>query len=123
MIGRQPFGHWKTTTFTAGLRCDGLTAPWVLDGTMNRDAFVVYIDKVLGPTLRAGDIAVMHNLRVHKGDTVRKLIEQVARQIGAGRCAGSARSTVRRDAAAKPWSSNIIPPGRRTRPAFHWSPH
>jgi transposase len=75
LIGRQPFGHWKTTTFTAGLRWDGITAPWVLDGAMNRDAFLVYIDKVLGPTLKAGDIVVMDNLPAHKGDAVRKLIE------------------------------------------------
>ncbi len=62
LIGRQPFGHWKTTTFTAGLRCDGITAPFVLDGPMNREAFLVYIDKVLGPTLKPGDIVVMDNL-------------------------------------------------------------
>ena len=75
LIGRQPFGHWKTTTFTAGLRCDGITAPFVLDGAMNRDAFLVYVEKVLGPTLREGDIVVMDNLPAHKGDAVRNLIE------------------------------------------------
>lgn len=75
LIGRQPFGHWKTTTFTAALRCDGITAPFVLDGAMNRDAFLVYVDTVLGPTLCEGDIVVMDNLPAHKGDAVRKLIE------------------------------------------------
>lgn len=75
LIGRQPFGHWKTTTFTAGLRCDGITAPWVLDGAMTRQAFLVYIDKVLGPTLKPGDIVVMDNLPAHKGEDVRKAIE------------------------------------------------
>jgi len=75
LIGSQPFGHWKTTTFIAGLRCDAITAPWVLDGPMNRDAFLVYIDKVLGPTLSPGDIVVMDNLPAHKGDAVRALIE------------------------------------------------
>lgn len=74
-LGRQPFGHWKTTTFTAALRCDGLTAPFVLDGPMNREAFLVYVDKVLAPTLRPGDIVVMDNLPAHKGDQVRALIE------------------------------------------------
>jgi len=74
-LGRQPFGHWKTTTFTAGLRCDGLTAPFVLDGPMNREAFLVYIDKVLGPTLKPGDVVVMDNLPAHKGDQVKALIE------------------------------------------------
>lgn len=75
LLGRQPFGHWKTTTFTAGLRCDGITAPFVLDGAMNREAFLVYLDKVLGPTLSAGDIVVMDNLPAHKGEAVRTRIE------------------------------------------------
>lgn len=75
LIGKQPFGHWKTTTFTAGLRRGGITAPWVLDGAMNRDAFLVYAEKVLGPTLAAGDLVVMDNLPAHKGETVRRLIE------------------------------------------------
>ena len=74
-LARQPFGHWKTTTFTAALRHDGLTAPFVLDGPMNREAFLVYIDKVLGPTLKPGDIVVMDNLPAHKGDEVRRRIE------------------------------------------------
>lgn len=74
-LARRPFGHWKTTTFTAALRHDGLTAPFVLDGPMNREAFLVYIDKVLGPTLRPGDIVVMDNLPAHKGDVVRRRIE------------------------------------------------
>ncbi len=74
-LGRQPFGHWKTTTFTAGLRCDGITAPFVLDGPMNREAFLVYIDQVLGPTLKSGDIVVMDNLPAHKGDEVAALIK------------------------------------------------
>ena len=70
-----PHGHWKTTTFTAGLRCDAITAPFVLDGAMNRDAFLVYIDKILGPTLKPGDIVIMDNLPAHKGEAVRKAIE------------------------------------------------
>ena len=48
LIGRQPFGHWKTTTFIAGLRCDAITAPFVLDGAMDRAAFTTYIDQVQG---------------------------------------------------------------------------
>ena len=75
LIGRQPFGHWKTTTFTAGLRCDGITAPFVLDGAMNRDAFIVFVEQILGPTLSQGDIVIMDNLPAHKGDAVRQLIE------------------------------------------------
>ncbi len=75
LIGRQPFGHWKTTTFIAGLRCDAITAPFVLDGAMDRAAFLTYLDKVLVPTLSAGDIVIMDNLATHKGDEVRRLIE------------------------------------------------
>ena len=75
LIGKQPFGHWKTTTFTAALRCDGITAPLVLDGPVNRDTFLAYVGQVLCPTLTEGDIVVMDNLPAHKGDAVRKLIE------------------------------------------------
>src|SRR5271156_535913 len=74
LVSKTPWGHWKTTTFTAGLRCDGVVAPFVLDGAMNRDAFLVYVDKVLGPTLCEGDIVIMDNLSAHKGDAVRQLI-------------------------------------------------
>ena len=75
LIGKQPWGHWKTTTFTAGLRWDGLVAPWVLDGPMNRDAFITYVEKVLAPTLGEGDLVVMDNLPAHKGEVVKALIE------------------------------------------------
>ncbi|MGH7022610.1 MAG: IS630 family transposase [Caulobacteraceae bacterium] len=75
LIGKQPWGHWKTTTFTAALRCDGLTAPWVLGGAMDGQAFLVYIEKVLVPTLSPGDIVIMDNLPAHKSERVRVLIE------------------------------------------------
>ena len=70
-----PHGHWKTTTFIAGLRLTGLVAPFVLDGPINRDAFGVYVEKVLVPELRPGDVVVMDNLSSHKGPSVRALIE------------------------------------------------
>ena len=75
LVGREPWGHWKTTTFTAGLRSDGLVAPFVLDGPMNGEAFLVYVEKILGPTLRPGDIVVMDNLAAHKVQGVRAKIE------------------------------------------------
>lgn len=75
LIGREPWGHWKTTTFTAGLRRDGLVAPFVLDGPMNGEAFLVYVGKILLPALSPGDIVVMDNLAAHKVLGVRSLIE------------------------------------------------
>src|ERR1700710_3152313 len=60
-----PHGHWMTTTFTGALRLSGMTAPMVLDGPMNGDAFEAYVEQVLVPTLRRGDIVVMDNLPAH----------------------------------------------------------
>lgn len=70
-----PHGHWKTTTFVAALRVDGLTAPTVVDGPMNGDVFVAYVEQQLVPTLRPGDIVVMDNLSSHKRAAVRAAIE------------------------------------------------
>jgi len=56
-----PFGHWHTQTFVAGLRCDGLVAPWVLDGPMNGEAFETYIETQLAPILARGDVVIMDN--------------------------------------------------------------
>lgn len=70
-----PHGHWKTTTLVAGLRLTGMVAPFVLGGPINRVAFETYVDKVLVPDLKPGDIVVMDNLSSHKGPRVRALIE------------------------------------------------
>jgi transposase len=70
-----PHGHWKTTTFVAGLRQDGIVAPFVLDGPINRHAFETYVARVLVPELRPGDVVIMDNLPSHKGPRVRELIE------------------------------------------------
>lgn len=70
-----PHGHWKTTTFVAGLRLTGVAAPFVLDGPINRTAFQAYVDAVLVPELTPGDIVVMDNLGSHKGTGVRAAIE------------------------------------------------
>jgi transposase len=78
---RVPFGHWKTTTFVAGLTTRGLVAPWVLDGPINREAFEVYIAEVLVPELRPGDIVTMDNLSSHKGPKVRAMIEAAGAQL------------------------------------------
>src|SRR3954463_6549229 len=70
-----PHGRWKTTTFVAGLRTRGIVAPPVLDGPINRRAFETYVEKVLVPALRPGDVVIMDNLSSHKGPRVRALIE------------------------------------------------
>ncbi|MBG0792007.1 transposase [Methylocystis sp. H62] len=67
-----PHGHWKTTTFIGGLRCDRMTAPMVLDGPVNGQWFQAYVDQVLVPTLSRDDIVIMDNLGSHKGAGVRK---------------------------------------------------
>lgn len=61
-----PFGHWGTQTFIAGLRSDGLVAPWVLHGPMNRLAFNTYIRTQLAPMLQPGDVVILDNLAAHK---------------------------------------------------------
>jgi len=70
-----PHGHWRTTTFVAGLRLAGMVAPMVLDGPINGLAFQAYVDQVLVPELKPGDIVVMDNLGSHKGSGVRAAIE------------------------------------------------
>lgn len=64
--GEAPFGKWNTQTFIAGLRCHELTAPWVIDGAMDREAFDTYIETQLAPTLKKGDVVILDNLNVHK---------------------------------------------------------
>jgi transposase len=70
-----PHGHWKTTTFVAGLRITGMTAPLVFDGPINAQVFEAYVEQFLAPTLRPGDIVIMDNLSSHKGSKVCELIE------------------------------------------------
>jgi len=60
-----PFGKWSTQTFIAGLRCGELTAPWIIEGAMNRAAFDTYIEHVLAPSLSPGDVVILDNLSVH----------------------------------------------------------
>ena len=76
-----PHGHWLTTTFTGALRIGGMTAPFVLDGPMNGAAFLAYVEQVLGPTLRPGDVVVMDNLPAHKPVAVREAIERCGAEL------------------------------------------
>ena len=76
-----PHGHWKTTTFTAGLSLDGMVAPMVLDGPMNGEAFLAYIRQVLLPELETGMLVIMDNLPAHKVTGVRKAIEEAGAHL------------------------------------------
>jgi len=81
VVAGVPHGHWKTLPLVAALRIDGLTAPDVIDGAMNGPAFLGYIEQVLAPTLRKGDIVFMDNLRPHKVNGVRQAIEAAGAKL------------------------------------------
>lgn len=70
-----PHGHWNTTTFTTGLRLDGIAAPMLLPGPMDGDAFRAYVENVLVPDLSPGDIVIMDNLPAHTVSGIREMIE------------------------------------------------
>ena len=74
VLAKVPHGHWKTATFLAALRHDRIEAPWLLDGPIDGESFATYIEQVLCPTLRKGDLVVMDNLASHRSARVRKLI-------------------------------------------------
>ena len=76
-----PQSHWKTTTITAGLRASGVTAPWLLDGAMNGQAFRTYVQSVLSPALRPGDTVVLDNLPAHKVSGIRERIEAAGARL------------------------------------------
>ncbi len=76
-----PLGHWKRTTFVAGLRLTGMTAPMVFDGSINGARFLDYVRRVLAPTLTPGEIVVIDNLSSHKSDAVREAIEAVGASV------------------------------------------
>ena len=75
LVCSAPHGHWKTTTFLAGLRLSGLTAPLVIDGALNGLVFVSYVRQHLAPTLGPGDILILDNLSSHKRAGVREAVE------------------------------------------------
>jgi transposase len=78
---KLPHGHWKTLTFLAALRCDGITAPFVLDGPINRLSFEAYVEQVLVPTLKPRDVVIMDNLNSHKGDAVWRMIRKAGAHL------------------------------------------
>jgi transposase len=78
---KVPHGHWKTMTFLAALRCDRIEAPWVVDGPINGEMFRLYVERVLVPTLRPGDIVILDNLGSHKGAAVRHAIRAAGAKL------------------------------------------
>ena len=77
LVAAVPHGHWKTSTFIAGLRQDGIVAPYILDGPVDGEHFLAYVEQVLAPTLAPGDIVIMDNLASHKVKGVRAAIQDV----------------------------------------------
>lgn len=81
VVGRVPWGHWKTMTFVAGLRHNAITAPFVIDKAMTAVIFIEYVRQCLVPTLQPGDIVVMDNLPAHKNAAVRQIIEAAGAEL------------------------------------------
>jgi transposase len=76
-----PHGHWRTLTFIGALRCDGLGAPCVFDGPINGQCFRAYVEQVLVPTLKPGDIVIMDNLGSHKAKVIRSAIKEAGARL------------------------------------------
>jgi transposase len=81
LVAKAPFGHWRTLTFLAALRHDRIEAPCVIDGPINGQSFLAYVEQVLVPTLCAGDIVIMDNLGSHKSQAVRKAIRAAGAKL------------------------------------------
>lgn len=79
--GFAPHGHWRTLTFVGALRHDGLAAPCVFDGPINGTCFRAYVEQVLLPTLKPGDIVVMDNLGSHKSSAVKQMIRSAGARL------------------------------------------
>lgn len=81
LVARVPHGHWKTMTFLAGLRCNRITAPCVFDGPINGESFRLYVEQILVPSLKPGDIVIMDNLGSHKGEAIRAVIKSAGARL------------------------------------------
>lgn len=80
-LGRAPYGHWKTTTFVCALRTTGLVAPLVLDGPINGPSFRAWVEQMLAPELRPGDIVVLDNLGSHKVTGIAEAVQAAGAQL------------------------------------------
>src|SRR6266481_3287946 len=81
LVAKIPHGRWRTVTFLAALRYDRIAAPCVIDGPINGESFLAYVEQVLVPTLRPGDIVIIDNLGSHKGKAVRRAIRAAGAKL------------------------------------------
>ena len=81
LLAKVPQGHWRTLTFLAALRCDRIDAPCVIDGPINGESFQAYVEQLLVPALRPGDIVIVDNLGSHKGKAVRRAIRAAGAKL------------------------------------------
>jgi transposase len=81
LVAKVPHGRWRTLTFLAALRSDRIAAPCVFDGPINGRSFLAYVEQLLVPTLKPGDIVIMDNLGSHKGQAVRRAIRQAGAKL------------------------------------------
>ncbi len=81
LLSSAPAGHWKTTTMIAAIGLDGVHAPFALDGAIDGDAFLIYVERILLPTLQGGEVVVLDNLSSHKLPRVAELIESAGAEV------------------------------------------
>jgi transposase len=81
LIDKTPHGHWKTTTLIAALGISGMRCSTVVDGPVNGDVFEAFVEQVLVPELRSGDVVIMDNLSSHKRQRTRELIEEAGARL------------------------------------------
>ncbi len=81
LITHVPYGHWQTMTFIGALRHDRIEAPWVLDGSINAEAFKTYVRAELLKTLKPNDIVILDNLNSHKGKAVRVMVKAIGARL------------------------------------------
>lgn len=81
LLGKVPQGKWRTLTFLAALRCDRLDAPCVIDGPIDSECFLAYVEQILVPTLKPGDIVIIDNLSSHKAHAVRRAIRSAGAKL------------------------------------------
>lgn len=81
LVARVPYGHWRTLTFLAALRCDRIEAPCVIDGPINGRSFLAYVEQMLVPCLTPGDVVIMDNLGSHKRQAIRRAIRAAGAKL------------------------------------------